>query len=328
LAWKRNMNNHKATYPNYFSTFFVDRVSDKRQDDEWLAAQLEDEATRFIPIWNLKNLLTDEGGVPEPVYLSPGDMLQDLLPKAESMVLLGVTPERTYFAIGLPSDGDSPPGGLDKLGEFRDLRWIAATLDGPDIALLAYAQAMTYWHCRHKYCGDCGSPTQSLEGGMLRECTNEECGQQHFPRTDPAIIVLITYGECCLLGRKSWWPEGMYSNVSGFVEPGESLEDALVREVREETGVEVVEMTYHSSQPWPFPSSLMLGFTAVAASEKIRVDEDELEDAAWFSREEMRRRLQQGTLRLPMPVSISFRLIEEWFDAGDCGRLRSISGGV
>ncbi len=320
------MNNQAANQANYFTTYFIDRVSDRRQDDEWLADQLENEATRFIPVWNLKNLLADER-VPRPIYLSPG-YVQDLLSEAESTVLLGMTPERTYFAIGLSSDGDSPPGGLAKLGEFRDLRWIASVLEERDIALLAYAQAMTYWHFRHKYCGDCGSPTQSLEGGTLRECTNEACGQQHFPRTDPAIIVLITYGERCLLGRKSWWPEGMYSNVSGFVEPGESLEDALVREVREETGVEVAEMTYHSSQPWPFPSSLMLGFTAVAASETIRIDEDELEDAAWFSREEMRSRLQQGTLRLPMPVSISFRLIEEWFDAGDHGRLRGILNGT
>ena len=317
------MNNQTANQPNHFSTYFIDRVSDKRRDDEWLADQLENEATRFIPVWNLKNLFAGER-VPRPIYLSPGDV-QDLLPGAESTVLLGVTPERTYFAIGLSSDEDSPPSELAKLGEFRDLRWIASMLDERDIALLAYAQAMTYWHCRHKYCGDCGSSTQSLEGGTLRVCTNEECRQQHFPRTDPAIIVLITYGERCLLGRKSWWPESMYSNVSGFVEPGESLEDALAREVHEETGVEVVEMTYHSSQPWPFPSSLMLGFTAVAASETIRIDEDELEDAAWFSREEMRSRLQQGTLRLPMPVSISFRLIEEWYNAGSLGHLKSIS---
>jgi len=315
------MNNQAVTQPNHFSTYFIDRASDKRRDDEWLAGQLENETTRFIPVWNLKNLVADEH-VPRPIYLSPRNV-QDLLSDAESTVLLGMTPERTYFAIGLSSDEDSLPSELTNLGEFRDLRWIASMLDERDIALLAYAQAMTYWHCRHKYCGDCGSPTHSLEGGMLRECTNEACGQQHFPRTDPAIIVLITHGERCLLGRKSWWPEGMYSNVSGFVEPGESLEDALVREVREETGAEVVEMTYHSSQPWPFPSSLMLGFTAVVASETIQIDEDELEDAAWFSREAMRRRLQQGILRLPMPVSISFRLIEEWYNAGSLGQLRS-----
>jgi NAD+ diphosphatase len=299
------LTSRKDAQPNHFSTHFIDRVSDKRPDDEWLAARLEDETTRFIPVWNLKNLVTDED-VPRPVYLPPRDV-RDLLPEAESTILLGVTPEGTFVAIGLSSDENSPPSELAKLGQFRDLRWIASTLDERDIALLAYAQAMTYWHCRHQYCGDCGSPTQSLEGGTLRVCTNDGCGQQHFPRTDPAIIVLITCGERCLLGRKSWWPEGMYSNVSGFVEPGESLEDALVREVREEVGAEVVDMTYHSSQPWPFPSSLMLGFTAVASNDTIRIDEDELEDAAWFSREDMRSQLLQGTLRLPMPVSISFR---------------------
>jgi NAD+ diphosphatase len=316
------MDKNKNPRPNFFSTHFIDRLSVRRQDEAWLAAQLEDETTRFLPVWNLKNLLTDEG-VPKPVYLSPGDV-QALLPKAESVVLLGVTPERTYFAIGLPSDGDSPPGGLNGQGQFRDLRWIASALDEQDIALLGYARAMTYWHCRHRNCGDCGSPTRSLEGGMLRVCTNERCGQQHFPRTDPAVIVLVTFGQRCLLVRKSWWPEGMYSNVSGFVEPGESLEDTLVREVWEETGVGIKEMTYHSSQPWPFPSSLMLGFTACAANETIRVDKDELEDAVWFSREEIQRRLEQGSLRLPMPVSISFRLIEEWYNAGGRGELGGI----
>ncbi len=165
------MNNREATQPNYFSTYFIDRVSDKRRDDEWLTAQLENEATRFIPVWNLKNLLDDEG-VPRPVYLSASDV-QDLLPEAESTVLLGATPERTYFAIGLSSDEDSPPSGLAKLGEFRDLRWIAATLDERDIALLAYAQAMTYWHCRHQYCG----------------VSNSNCAAS-LPSNNPSILTL------------------------------------------------------------------------------------------------------------------------------------------
>jgi NAD+ diphosphatase len=308
--------------PNYFSTYFIDRVSDKRQDDGWLAAKMTDETTRFLPVWRLRNLVRD-GAVVEPVLLSPSD-LSDLIAPAESTILLGVQGDTTYFAIDLPLD-DSSPSILAALGEFQELRSIAPLLDEYHIALLAYARAMAYWHCRHRFCGDCGSPTMSKEGGALRVCTNEACGQQHFPRTDPAIIVLVTCGERCLLGRKSWWPKNMYSNVSGFVEPGESLEDALVREVWEETRVEVEELTYHSSQPWPFPSSLMLGFTAVTASETIQVDEDEFEDACWFTREEIRSRLEQGTLRLPMPVSISFRLIEEWFDAGGLGQLRDIA---
>jgi NAD+ diphosphatase len=185
---------------------------------------------------------------------------------------------------------------------------------------------MTYWHCRHRFCGQCGSPTRSAEGGCLRVCTNSQCGQQHFPRTDPAIIVLVTRQERCLLVRKSWWPEGLYSNVSGFVEPAESLEDTVVREVWEETGVQVEAMSYHSSQPWPFPSALMLAFTATAADGAIRIDEDELEGARWFSREETLGQLKQGVLKLPMRTAVSFRLIEDWFDMGDLGPLRSISG--
>jgi NAD+ diphosphatase len=157
-------------------------------------------------------------------------------------------------------------------------------------------------------------------------CTNPRCGQHHFPRTDPAVIVLVTCGERCLLGRKSMWPEHMHSCVSGFVEPGETLEEAVIREVREETGVEIRSMYYHSSQPWPFPSSLMLGFTAEAANGDIRVDREELENARWFTREEMRQGLEEGTLRLPTPISVSFRLIEDWFDAGG-GRLRDLADG-
>jgi NAD+ diphosphatase len=320
------MDHYRPSSQNYFSTYFIDRVSDRRRDDEWLAAQLEAETTRFIPVWQLKNLFR-AGELPKPVFFLP-HQAQDYLPRAESVTLLGVMADRSYFAIDLPSSGESPPDGLAEVGEFRDLRWIAPLLDEGDSALLAYARAMSYWHCRHRFCGECGSPTRSAEGGCLRVCTDSQCGQQHFPRTDPAIIVLLTLGERCLLVRKSWWPEGMYSNVSGFVEPGESLEDTLMREVREETGVEVKEMSYHSSQPWPFPSSLMLAFSAVASEGAIRIDEDELENVCWFTREEMQSQLKGGTLKLPTSIAVSYRLIEDWFDAGDLGPLNSISGGA
>jgi NAD+ diphosphatase len=318
------MNNSQSLSHNYFSTSFINRVSDKRQDDEWLAAQLEGETTRFIPVWQLKNLFK-AGAAPEPILLSP-QQAREFLPMADSVTLLGVMAGRTYFGIGLPSDDDAPPGGLLEAGEFRDLRWIAPTLDEQVGALLSYARAMTYWHCRHRFCGQCGSPTRSAQGGCLRVCTNSQCGQQHFPRTDPAIIVLVSWRERCLLVRKSWWREGMYSNVSGFVEPAESLEDTVKREVWEETGVQVETMSYHSSQPWPFPSALMLAFTAAASDGAIRIDEDELEGGRWFTREEMHRQLKQGILKLPMPTAVSFRLIEDWFDMGDLGPLRSILG--
>ena len=178
--------------------------------------------------------------------------------------------------------------GLAELGQFQELRQVAALLDAPDAAILAHARAMAYWHQRHRFCGDCGSPTESREGGYVRVCSNAQCGQHHFPRSDPAIIVLVESGNRCLLGRKSSWPAGQYSTIAGFVEPGECIEGAVIREVSEETGVQVGEIHYQSSQPWPFPSSLMLGFRARAVESTIRVDQDELrrEDAQWFTREE------------------------------------------
>jgi NAD+ diphosphatase len=297
-------------------------VEDRRRDDAWLAAQLRDGHTRFIPVWKSKNLLAGDQGL-GPVWLSP-DEACGFVDGAESTTLLGVWEGRTYFCLGLSSPDGSSPAGLAERGQFQDLRLAAPLLDERDSALLAYARAMAHWHHRHRFCGDCGSPTESAEGGHVRVCTNAQCGQSHFPRSDPAIIVLIKLGERCLLARKPTWPPGLRSIIAGFVEPGESLEDAVAREVREETGVEIVRLRYHSSQPWPFPRSLMLGFMAEAASEVIRVDRDELERADWFSRQQVRDGLQGGTLKLPTHISVSHRLIAEWFDAGHLGPLRDI----
>jgi NAD+ diphosphatase len=283
---------------------------------------MEDETTRYIPVWRLENLFRT-GQEVGPVFLSVHDV-RDCILTVESAILLGETNGRLFFALGLPTEDPEPLPCLTDLGQFQDLRRLAPLLDETDAALLAYARAMTYWHNRHRFCGVCGSPTKSMEGGFQRLCTNDACAHQHFPRTDPAIIVLVTSGERGLLGRQPSWPEGMYSTIAGFVEPGETLEDTVRREVREETGVQVEDVRYHSSQPWPFPSSLMLGFTAHAASTEIRVDEHELENACWFTRGELEKKLLRRVLRLPSPVSISFRLIEDWFDAGSIGRLRTI----
>jgi NAD+ diphosphatase len=321
-----NMDHYKRPSLNHFTTRGVDRVTGKRGDDEWLAGRLQVATTRFIPIWRSKNLFA-AGQITEPVFLRP-HQVPDLVGTAGSTaVLLGVDGNGAYFAIDVSSEGDAPPAALVALGQFRDLRRVAALLDEKHCALLAYAKGIIHWHHRHRFCGDCGSPTTSVEGGYLRVCTSEACGRQHFPRVDPAIIVLVASGNRCLLGRKPEWPAGRYSTIAGFVEPGESLEAAVIREVQEETGIEVDEVRYFASQPWPFPSSLMLGFTARGVSEEIHIGEDELEDARWFTREQLRDSLRQGTVELPFRLAISFHLIENWFDAGDLGSLGYISGG-
>jgi NAD+ diphosphatase len=173
---------------------------------------------------------------------------------------------------------------------------------------------MAFWHARHRFCGVCGAPTESVDAGHRRRCTRPDCAADHFPRTDPAIIVLVHAGDRCLLGRQARWTPGQYSTIAGFVEPGEALEDAVAREVREETGVLVHDVRYHSSQPWPFPASLMVGFTAAAATRDVHVDGTELEDARWFSRDDIRRGLASGALRLSSPASISYALIRDWME--------------
>jgi NAD+ diphosphatase len=316
------MDNYQRSLKNFFTTYAIDRVTEKRRDEAWLKAQLQDERTRFVPVWKLENLFTD-GQVVKPVFLAPGDV-QNCVVDSESTILLGVIDGRACFALGLPSTGPEPPSCLADLGQFQDLRQMAALLDATDAALMAYARAMTYWHCRHKFCGVCGSPTRSIESGFQRICTSDSCRYQHFPRTDPAIIVLVSCEHCALFGRKAFWPPGRYSTIAGFVEPGETLEAAVLREVEEETDIRVKEVHYHSSQPWPFPSSLMLGFSAVAGNSEIHMNDNELENARWLTREELKRNLLTGEMGLPPPISISFRLIEDWFNAGDAGRLRDL----
>jgi NAD+ diphosphatase len=318
------MSDPRRPQRNFFSAGGIDRASVRRQDEAWLAARLAHPSSRFIPVWRLQTLFAADADA-EPIFLSAREA-EALRPCADSTILLGLVEGRAYFAVGFPSEAPEPPTDLAELGQFQDLRRVAALLDREMGGLLAYARAMTYWHCRHRYCGVCGSPTVPIHAGFQRLCTEEACGQQHFPRTDPAIIVLIRSGGEGLLGRQPTWPAGMYSTIAGFVEPGESLEDAVRREVFEETGIRVESANYHSSQPWPFPSSLMLGFTGRAANHDIRLRDHELENARWFSRKGLRIGLQNGAVRLPSPYSISFRLIEDWFDAGRQGYLRKVAG--
>jgi len=298
---------------------YLDRASHLRADPAWFAAGLADPESRVLAVWNSRNLVT-EGDAPQAAFL---ELAQ--LPAANrdgsELILLGRFGARSVFAFEFEgAEAPLPPPGT----RFEDLRLVAALLPAEEAGLLSYARAMIFWRHQHRFCGACGAKTVATRGGHVRVCTNPICRHESFPRIDPAIIVLITDGERALLGRQAAWPAGRYSTIAGFVEPGESLEDAVAREVFEETGVQVDLIEYHSSQPWPFPSSLMLGFTAHAITTEIHLRDQELEDARWFTRAE----LAAGHPKIPPNVSISFRLIENWFDAGGGPNLRELHGAV
>jgi NAD+ diphosphatase len=294
---------------NRFSWAGLDRVAHLRQDEGWLAEQRRAASSRLVPVWRSRSLVR-EGDTPHGVFPLLADAIE-LLATCEPLVLLGLERDTAYFAADV-SHLDDPPGPSGEKATFVDLRQVGGRLDERDSSLLAYARAMATWHTRHRFCGACGSPTEGRQAGHLRVCRDDACASQHFPRTDPAVIMLVHDGERALLGRQASWPAGVYSTLAGFVEPGEGLEDAVAREVLEETGVRVTDVHYHSSQPWPFPSSLMLGFEAHAETGEVDLAVSELEDAHWFDADELRELEARREVRLPPRLSIARRLIEDW----------------
>ena len=290
----------------------IDRAADRRRDAAWVETLRQNPEACFIPCWRSRSLLAAEDD-PRPVFLSAAE-LGSLLTDTSVLVFLGMVGGRGCFALELPANDEDIPRRLSAYGVFKNLRRLLPVVKGEDYSLLAYVRAMIFWHQRHRYCGVCGAATVSKEGGHLLACGNPACGAQHFPRTDPAVIMRICRGEDCLMARQASWPEGMYSVLAGFVEPGETLEEAVRREVLEESGIEAQRIKYFASQPWPFPGSLMLGFTAEFESGEIYCADQELEEIHWFSREEIRRGLEQGSLSLPFRGTLSNRLISAWLN--------------
>ena len=304
--------------PNVFAGPYLDRAAHLRKDATFVAAALADPATLILPLWRARNLVRHGEDGCTAAFVDVTHELRVGLPDSE-LVLLGQFHGRACFAAELTTD--AAPAVVPDTG-FEDLRNLGALLSHDEAGLLAYARAMILWRQRHRYCGTCGAPTRAESAGHVMKCTEQSCGAEHFPRLDPAIIVLVTDGERALLGRQAAWPAGRYSTIAGFVEPGESLEDAVAREVLEETGVTVLDADYHSSQPWPFPSSLMIGFTARASADAVPRADEELEDVRWFTREE----IASGVPGLPPPQSVSLRLIEDWYDSGSPLPLRQTPG--
>jgi len=290
---------------NVFAGAFVDRTGERRKDPDWLAEALSSTTTRFVPVWGDRCLL---GGDPAATVLLERAQIESFLHE-DRLIFLGLFRNQPAFAV--PIDREAEPPFTD-LGEFKDLRFLGTVLPPDEANLAAHARALVLWHNATLFCGKCGSASQPEAGGNTRRCCNPDCKTELFPRTDPAIIVLVANGERCLLGRQASWPEGRYSTIAGFVEPGESLEDAVRREVYEETNIRVGRVRYHSSQPWPFPSALMLGFVAEATSDDIRLNDGELEDARWFTRKQ----LQSEDTGLPFRISIARRLVDHWINGG------------
>ncbi len=296
-----------STRPNFFAGPYIDRRADVREAADWPASALSDPETRFILARDTAQLVVT-GTQPRIAFVTREHrVLQD--PDPQSLVLLGwYQGSRCVLAELDEAQAFELPEGT----RFEELRPLSPLLPAEQAGLLAYARALTIWRKRQRFCGVCGFRALPERAGHVIRCTNQADSHEFFPRIDPAIIVLVTDGERALLGRQPTWPPGRYSTIAGFVEPGESLEDAVTREVLEETGVAISNPRYDSSQPWPFPSSLMIGFQADAErGSEIRVGE-ELEDARWFTREEI---LSEGLPYVPPSHSISFRLISTWLKA-------------
>lgn len=303
---------------HFLASGSLEREAHRRIDIDWLRKQLTS-SPQFIFTWTGNNLFSQTLEkrpllieVPEP-------------DKVSDPIFVGTHGERvTLFAADLTDSGTEEEAlgilGLNAgIARFVPLRQFDGFLSAEERALLFYAKAMTHWHKEQRFCGRCGSRTLPEQAGHVLACTNPECAKKHFPRTDPATIMLVHCGDECLLGRQAAWPKGIYSTLAGFVEAGERLEEAVFREVKEESGIEVKEIRYFDSQPWPFPQSLMLGFYAEAEKQTVTVGA-ELDDVRWFGLPEAREVLGRLAARFPHLDTIARRLIRHWVEETAAGR--------
>jgi NAD+ diphosphatase len=289
---------------NPFTGAWLDRRSETRAEADWATQALSEPGTRFVLSSGTQHLVT-RGPKTAIAFLDSSDpLVRGVDP--EQLVQLGWYQGERCVLVSVPPGSAQWPAGT----QLEELRPLLTELPAAEAAVLACARALLIWRARHLHCGVCGAPTKPRLAGHCLRCTSSECGAEFFPRLDPAVIVLVSDGGYALLGRQPSWPPGRYSALAGFVEAGESLEDAVIREVREEAGVRAEAVSYFASQPWPFPSSLMLGFHAKADRNDALQLDGELEDARWFSTAE----LATGAARLlPPPYSIARRLIDTWY---------------
>ena len=288
----------------------LDRVTQRRQDGAWIASLLDDPATRLLPLHELKPLVRDgSAGALDWQGVAPW---QPAIDAGATLILLGIGEGRAHFAL----DASAAPSAAG--AETADVRSLAAAIPGGEAAILAEARSLLDWHARHGFCAQCGTPSVINSGGWGRRCPS--CRAHHYPRVDPVVIMLAVRGERCLLGRGRRRPGSRFSCLAGFMEPGETIEEAVRREVLEESGIRIGQVRYLASQPWPFPSTLMMGLLAEALSEDIRIDPEEIAEARWFEREEVRAMVERsrsddqipGVTTLPPPLAIGHQLARRW----------------
>ncbi len=291
----------------------LDRASDRRPDAAWLASKFEEPQTRVLAFWNGAPLLTLQS--PRAIAWLDSGIARALSPDDERLLFLGLDGTDAVFALDLEGDADPAAGPLEGRGAFGVMRAAAGELPIEETGLLSTARSLFEWRRRHRYCSACGQPSVGVDGGWKLICP--VCKAQHFPRVDPCVIMLPVIGEKCLVGRQAAWDPGRFSALAGFVEPGESIEEACAREVKEEAGLEVVAVRYHSSQPWPYPSNLMIGLIADVSGDDAAPDLSELEAVMWLTRAEALA-LVEGRLEgltAPPPFAIAYHLIRSWAEA-------------
>lgn len=297
---------------NTFAGNPLNRASERRGDEAWLAEKLGSADSLAVVVWNGRPLVEPaEGGGFQLAYI-PARMADKMTGGMERLLFMGLWKETAVWAVDLEGGADPAEGELQGLGKFEDLRQVALRLPDAEAAIAATAKQMFEWRRRHRHCATCGAQSIVVDGGWKRRCP--ACEAEHFPRTDPVVIMLPFHGERCMLGRQAAWPRGMFSALAGFLEPGESIEEACARELMEEAGLKTAEVKYHSTQPWPYPSSLMIGLIAEVEDDQAAPDQTELSEVKWFTREEARRLLagEYDGATAPGRMAIAHQLIKAW----------------
>jgi len=301
-----------SAFTNIFAGNPLDRSSYRRTDAAWVAEQLAAPESLGLVLWNGKPLVEDaKGGGVQIAYVA-ARLVETLAGGTERLLFLGLWQGTAVFAVDMEGSADPADGPVQGLGRFEDLRMISLTLPGTEAAILATAKSMFEWRRKHRHCAACGQPSEVMDAGWKRKCPS--CQTEHFPRTDPVVIMLAVKGDKCLVGRQAIWPKLMYSALAGFLEPGESIEEACARELWEEARLKTSRVRYHSTQPWPYPSSLMIGLIAEVENDDAVADQIELDEVRWMTRAETRAMLrgELADAKAPGAMAIAHQLIKAW----------------